>query len=60
MERIVEEIINPFVNQNNLKYIKQASQSKIKNMWNYVYFLIGRIENLIFLFLISPKITIHH
>lgn len=39
MERIVEEIISPFASQNKLKYTKQASQSKIKNIWNYDVFL---------------------
>jgi len=39
MERIVEEIISLFASQNKLKYTKQASQSKIKNMWNYDVFL---------------------
>ena len=39
MERIVENIIKNFVKQNNLKFIKQASQSKIKEVWNFDVFL---------------------
>ncbi len=39
MESIVEGIIETFVRRNNLKYMKQASQSKIRNIWGYEIFL---------------------
>jgi len=35
MESIVEKIIQKFAEKNNLEYIPQATQSKIKTKWNF-------------------------
>jgi len=35
MERIVEKIIQKFSEKNNLEYISQATQKKIKEKWNF-------------------------
>jgi type II restriction enzyme len=35
MERIVEKIIQKFSEKNNLEYIPQATQKKIKEKWNF-------------------------
>lgn len=35
MEKIVEKIIQNFSEKNNLEYIPQATQSKIKRKWNF-------------------------